>query len=397
MTATGPNETPQQPHERACLQRVVVIASLAYSLTNFRLRLIEGMVRAGHEVIAIAPEHDAEVERTLCDIGVPLLQVPMARTGLNPFADLRTLLSLWRRFRELRPDVILPYTVKPVIYGCLAGRLAGVPHRFALITGLGHIFTGDDPSLVMKLVRALTTALFRTALRGAKAVFVYNRTDADQIIDADVVGNPSVVQLIPGSGVDLDHFASSPPPTAPVTFLLIARLLRDKGILDYVEAARRVRQRHGDVRFQLLGPFDDHPSGISREDVREWEGEGAIEYLGQTDDVRPYLSGCTVFVLPSYREGLPRTVLEAMATGRATITTDAPGCRETVIDGETGYLVPVRDGPKLAEAMCRFIGDPELAVRMGRRAHELAAERFDVRKINALLMRHMRLGGADAG
>lgn len=373
-------------------RRVAVVASLTLSLTNFRLQLLKAMVNAGHEVIAFAPETDPSVLRTLGAIGVRFVQIPMARTGINPLADLRTLFVLWHHFRRLKPDIVLPYTMKPIIYGCLAGRLAGVPHRFALVTGLGYVFTDTAPGVRLTMLRHLSVWLYRLALGGVERVLVYNDADADEVRKRRMIRDFSRIILIPGSGIDLDHYTRSDPPLEPITFLLIARLLLDKGIFDYVEAARRLRSRYPEARMWLLGPFDANPSGISEADVNGWIAEGVVDYLGKTRDVRPFLAQCTVFVLPSYyREGIPRTILEAMATGRAIITTDAPGCRDTVIDGENGYLVPPRDHAKLATAMESFIVDPHLALRMGQRSHELARERFDVRVVNRQLLGTMNL------
>ncbi len=373
-------------------RRVAVVASLTRSLTNFRLQLLQAMVGAGHEVIAFAPERDAEVERTLQTIGVRFVVVPMARTGINPLADLRTLFALWRHFRRLKPDIVLPYTMKPIIYGCLAGRLAGVAHRFALVTGLGYVFGDAEPTARLTLLRQLSIRLYRLALAGVERVFVYNDADAEELRRHRMIGEPSRIVPVPGTGIDLDHFAACDPPMQPVTFLLIARLLRDKGVVQFVEAARQLRARHPEIRAWLLGPFDANPAGISKSDVDGWVAEGAIDYLGETRDVRPFLAQCTVFVLPSfYREGIPRTILEAMATGRAIITTDMPGCRDTVIDGENGYIVRPRDHAGLAGAMEAFVVEPDLALRMGRRSRELARQRFDVHRVNRLLLGSMDL------
>ncbi len=373
-------------------RRVAVIASLTLSLVNFRLELLKRMTEAGHDVVAFAPEDDAETVGVLEDIGVRFIQIPMARTGLNPLADLRTLFVLWRHFRKIRPDTVLPYTMKPIIYGGLAARLAGVPHRFALITGLGHVFRDARPAGPMAFVRQISIWLYRSALAGAERVFVYNDADAADVCKNRMIADMSRMMAVPGSGVDLDRFCRSVPPHDPPVFLLIARLLHDKGIVDYVEAARNLRQRHENVRFQLLGPFDPNPTAISRADVDGWVKEGVIEYLGETRDVRPYLAACSAFVLPSYyREGIPRTILEAMATGRAIITADTPGCRDTVTNGENGLLVPPRQPEKLAKAMEALLNEPELFTAMGERSHHFARERFDVHAVNRLLLSEMGL------
>ena len=311
-----------------------MIASLAVSLVNFRLELLKAMARAGYKVTALAPDSDPVVAAALQEIGVDFIHVPMGRTQTNPVEDFRTLWALWRYFRRARPDAVLAYTMKPVIYGCLAARLAGIDRRFALITGLGYVFTEPQPSAKIRALRFLSKSLYRRALAGAQRVFVYNPDDATMLLKERIVRN-SQVTFVSGSGVDLAHFAASPIPSGAPIFLLIARLLWDKGIGDYAEAARIVRRRHPQTRIQLLGPFDANPAAIPRQEVEKWVAEGLIEYLGETRDVRPFLAECSVFVLPSYREGIPRSVLEAMATGRPIITTDAPGCREVVVEVRT--------------------------------------------------------------
>lgn len=381
-------EATKEPRRR----KIAVVASLAYSLTNFRLQLLKAMVAAGHEVTAFAPEHDAEIVRTLEEIGVRFVQIPMARTALSPLTDLQTLFALWRCFRRLKPDVVLAYTMKPIIYGCLAARLAGVPHRFALITGLGSVFADSAGGARHALVRQLSVQLYRIALVGVERVFVYNEADRKDAEERRFIQDPSRIVLVPGSGVDLDHYRRSDPPTGAATFLMIARLLREKGVMEYVEAARRLRQRFSNARFQLLGPLDVNPTSVTRAEVDAWAAEGAIDYLGETRDVRPYLAECSVFVLPSYyREGIPRTILEAMATGRAVLTADTPGCRDAVTNGENGLVVAPRSADALAEAMARFIEAPGLAAQMGRRSYELVHERFDVHGVNRLLLSEMRL------
>jgi glycosyltransferase involved in cell wall biosynthesis len=373
-------------------KRIAIVASLALSLTNFRYQLIKAMVDEGHEVFAFAPEDDVEVRDILRGIGVKLLQIPMARTGLNPFADLSTLWSLWRHFLRLKPDLVLSYTMKPIIYGSLAARLTGIKHRFALFTGLGHVFAEEKPTGRMLLVRQISVWLYRAALWGIEGVFVYNDADTDDIRRYHMLKDNSIIQPVPGSGVDLDHFSIAKIPDGAIRFLLIARLLKDKGIFEYANAARHLRRKYPNVRFQLLGPFDPHASSVTREEIDELVREGTLDYLGETRDVRSFLAACSVFVLPTYyREGIPRSILEALATGRAIVTTDAPGCRETVIEGKNGFLVPPRDHVKLSQAMERFIVDPNLLKTMGQRSNELARERFDVHAVNRLLLKKMNL------
>jgi glycosyltransferase involved in cell wall biosynthesis len=371
--------------------RIVIVASRTRSLTNFRFHLLKAMAEAGHEVIAFAPEDDEYVIEELKSIGVGFEVLPMTPTGLNPLDDIRTTAVLWRRLRELAPQVVLPYTMKPVIYGCLAARWAGVPRRFALITGLGYVFTDPDPPLRVALLRRLAVFLYRRSLAGIDRVFAYNEADAEVIRRHRFLRNPARLSVVPGSGVDLDRFTPSAPPLEPPTFLMVARILRDKGVVEFAQASEIVRRRYPQARMQLLGPTDPNPSAISEGELRDWVASGSIEYLGETSDVRPYLARCTVFVLPSYREGLPRSVLEAMASGRPVITTDAPGCRDTVVHDFNGKIVPVRDATALAAAMESFILNPDQAVTMGRNSRDLVSRRFDVHQVNRRLLADMLL------
>jgi glycosyltransferase involved in cell wall biosynthesis len=383
----APGRTPD-----AAGDHVVVIASLTRSLTNFRGRLLETMVRRGCRVTALAPDDEPDVEAALAALGVRFLRIPMNRTGMNPLEDLATLRAIWGLLRTLRPDMVLAYTMKPIIFGGIAARLARVPGRYAMITGLGHIFGEERPTLRGRLVRALCAWLYRRALRGAEAVFVYNEADAADVARHRMIRAPSKLTFLPGSGVDLDQFDWSPPPEGPVVFLLVARLLREKGIAEFAAAARAVRRRHPSAVFRLLGPYEPGRGALSPGEIAALTGDGVVDYLGFSADVRPHLRACSVFVLPSYyREGIPRSILEAMAIGRAIITTDLPGCRDPVSAGENGVLVPPRDPERLAEAMEHFLLKPALVAEMGRRSREIAGERFDVHYVNAVLLRALGL------
>jgi glycosyltransferase involved in cell wall biosynthesis len=371
---------------------VVVIASYAPSLVIFRLELLKRMVEAGHVVFAFAPEHDEAVVKALDAIGVKFVQIPMARTGLNPFADLKTLYALWAQFRKLKPDTIVPYTMKPIIYGGIAARIARVPDRCLLITGLGHVFSNVHSSWKLSAIRRLSVSLYKLALANAKVVFVYNDADDADIRQYKMISDFSKIVAVPGSGVDLKHFASFDVPLEGPSFLLIARLLHDKGIVEYVEAARIVRKHIPAAQFKLLGHFDLGPNGIAPAQIQRWVSEGVIDFLGQTSDVRPFLAKCTAFVLPSYyREGIPRSILEALATGRAIITTDSPGCRDTVEEGVNGYTVTPRSAPALAEAILKFLKNPSNAAVMGQKSREICRNRFDVHAVNRLLLERMEL------
>jgi lipopolysaccharide/colanic/teichoic acid biosynthesis glycosyltransferase len=373
--------------------KVLVLSSLAYSLVNFRGELLRSMVAAGNQVVACAPDPDPAIAAALGKMGIGFRTVAMARTGTNPFADLVTLLGYYRLIRRERPDVVLAYTQKPIIYGGIAVRLAGKPRYFAMCSGLGHAFSGGN-GLRARTLKALVSWLYRLAVARAEAVFTFNRDDAGEMRRHGITSDRHRVIQVPGSGIDTAAFARQPLPESAPVFLMIARLMRDKGLGEFVSAARALRRAGKPARFQVLGPYDPNPTGISPAEIQGWHDEGIIEYLGETRDVRPFLAQCSIFVLPSYyREGLPRTILEAMATGRAIITTDMPGCRETIFEGENvnGMLVPPRDGGALAAAMQRFVDEPGLAAGYGASSRRMAETLYDVRKVNAQLLDVMQL------
>jgi glycosyltransferase involved in cell wall biosynthesis len=366
---------------------VAVLGSLPESLINFRGPLLAAMLEAGHEVHALSPPADAPLIAALAAMGVRHHAVPLARTGLNPFRDLISLRALVALFRGLRPDCLFAYTIKPVIYGGIAARWAGVPRFYAMITGLGYTMTGSGPK--GRLLAGLARGLYRVALSGAERVFFQNPDDL-AVFQASGLLRPDQPVLINGSGVDLDRFAPVALPAEP-SFLMIARLLRDKGVVEYVEAARQVKARYPGIGIRLVGWIDNNPAAISKTELDQWVREGVVEYLGYLDDVRPAIAGASIYCLPSYHEGTPRTVLEAMAMGRAVVTTDVPGCRSTVLEGENGFLVPPRDSQALAGAMERFVTEPRLIPAMGEASRRLATERFDVREINRVLLGTMGL------
>lgn len=368
--------------------KFLLIASLAESLINFRGPLIAALQARGLQVHAAAPDlpHGAPVRLQLQALGVVVHDVPLRRTGTNPVADVQTLWSLWRLMRRVRPDHVLGYTVKPVIYGSLAAWLAGVPRRFALVTGLGYAFQQQGQGGALQ---ALVQRLYALALCRVHTVFFQNPDDEALFRDRALVAPGAHTCVVNGSGVDVGAFAVAPLPPGPPCFLLMARLLGDKGVREYAQAGQRIRAVHPGVRCLLVGWIDTNPDAIAQHELDAWVQEGAIEFLGRLQDVRPAIAACSVYVLPSYREGTPRTVLEAMAMGRAVITTDAPGCRETVVHGDNGFLVPVQSVDALEQAMLQFVHDPALAARMGLRARQVAQDKYDVHKVNAVMLQEM--------
>ena len=359
-------------------KRIVVLGE-SRSLVNFRGPLIRALLSQGYHVTVIAGTDDPEVRRTLVGWGAVYETIPLARAGLNPIADLITVLRLTAFFRRTRPDVFFGYTIKPVIYGLIAAFLAGTPRRYVMITGLGYAFT-EGGETKRYVVRAISSCVYRASLRLADRVIFQNVDDQRLFLTRRLV-NAGQVVCVPGSGVDLEYYTPTPFPKGPITFLLIARLLADKGIREYAKAASIVRVGFPYARFVLLGAPDTNPSGLRLDEVHRWVKEGLLEYKSETRDVRSAISHCHVFVLPSYREGMPRTVLEAMAMGRPIITTDVPGCRETVAPGLNGFLVTPRNAEALARAMMMFLRDEGLCRKMGAHSSEIAAHKFESKQI----------------
>ncbi|WP_404475093.1 glycosyltransferase family 4 protein [Vreelandella venusta] len=372
-------------------RRFLLISGTSYSLVNFRGPLVQALINTGLEVHTAAPGlfEDTKTRQQLEAWGAITHDYPIQRTGINPVKDIWTMWALYRLMRNVRPDIVLGYTIKPVVYGLLAAWLASVPQRYALITGLGYAFASQASgkrAFIFQLVRRL----YSVALGKADNVFFQNPDDEALFRELGILRQEVPSQVLNGSGVDMAHFTVASLPPGPPRFLLIARLLGDKGVRQYADAARRIKQRHPGVVFQLAGNIDSNPDSITQKELDIWVAEGFIQYLGWLDDVRSAIANCSVYVLPSYyREGTPRSVLEAMAMGRAVITTDAPGCRETVIDGDNGYLIPIRNVEALVEAMQKFIDSPAQLQEMGQRSYEIAKNRYDVHKVNMVMLKVM--------
>ena len=374
------------------MKNLVIISSQAFAQVNFRGSLIKRLAAAGVCVYALAPDFNNELRQKIVALGAVPVDFSLSRAGINPFRDVRDMFKLAVLLRRLRPDVMLASYIKPVIFGTLAAWMTRVPLRISMIEGLGFVYTSAEETLswVRRLMRIMVSILYRVALARAHRVIFLNRDDIEEFVSSRLVDESKVIHL-DGIGVDLDEWPMTDPFTKPITFLMVARLLREKGILEYVEAARQVKVLYPDVRFLLLGAQDSNPSAISHQQVQEWVKNEILEWFGHVA-VKPWLSQTSVYVLPSYREGLPRSTQEAMAMGRAVITTNVPGCHETVVDGKNGYTVPVRDATALAGAMKRFIENPHLVTSMGLESRRLAELRFDVHKINAKMLDILKIG-----
>lgn len=377
--------------------KFLMISSFLPSVLNFRGKLLEAIQAKGYEIHVFAPDLTdfADELNQLQQLGYQVHEIPMQRTGTNPLKDLNTLMEIYRLIRQIQPDVVLSYTIKPVIYGTLAAWLAKVPKRFALITGLGYAFQNVESgkrSIFQKLVHGL----YAQALKHADKVFFQNPDDLKLFQDMHLLEANKPTVVVNGSGVNVQDFEVMPLPLneqsiVKASFLLIARFLGDKGVREYAEAARIIKAKYPETEFHLVGWIDDNPSAISQAELDTWVNEKTVNYWGKLSDVRPAISASSVYVLPSYREGTPRTVLEAMAMGRAVITTDAPGCRETVSNGVNGYLVGVKSVDDLVQSMQYFIEDPMLITYMGQRSREIALNKYDVHQVNKHMMTEMEM------
>ena len=355
------------------------MANTAWYLHNFRLGLINFLLARQYEVLTLAPED--EFSDKLIEAGCHHIHLEMDNKGLNPISDLLMKKRLSRLYGEINPDLILHYTIKPVIYGSLAAAKLGIPF-VNNITGLGTAFIKQN------WVTWLVKQLYRRSQKKADFVFFQNADDKELFSRGKLIPENVPQEVIPGTGIDTDHFQLSPYPAKnPVTFLLIARMLWDKGVGEFVEAARQIKTEFSDVRFQFLGFLDvRNRTAISHEQMQIWEEQGVIDYLGETDDVRPYIADVDCVVLPSYREGLPRTLLEAAAMGRPIIATDVTGCREVVDHGVNGYLCKARDANDLAEKMKDMIKlsineRQEMGLRGWEKVEKEFEENFFVEKI----------------
>ena len=311
---------------------------------------------------------------------VERIPIRIDRSGLNPWADFRLFWAYRRLFRRHRPAAYLGFTIKPNIYGSLAAASLGIA-ALPNVSGLGTAFIRQGA------LQQVVTRLYRLAFQRAPVVFFQNEEDKGLFVDRRIIG-PAQARVLPGSGVDLERFSPAPPPAGPPTFLFIARLLRDKGVAEFVEAARKLRPDLPHVRFQLLGPIDPgNLTAVGRRELENWMEEGVIDYLGVTDDVRPFIAAATAVVLPSYREGMPRVLLEAGAMARPVIASDVPGCRQIVEDGVNGYLCEVANAVSLADAMRRMAELPaEGRQAMGEAARSRVQQEFsETRVVDAYL------------
>lgn len=377
--------------------KFLIISSFLPSVLNFRGKLLAAIAQRGFDIHICAPNvaEFAEELQQLQALGYVVHAIPMQRTGTNPLQDLKALLAMYRLMMKIQPDYVLAYTIKPVIYGTLAAWLAQVPQRFALITGLGYAFQNVESghrSIFQKMVHYL----YAQALKHADKVFFQNPDDLKLFQQLDLLPTHTATVVVNGSGVNVQDFDVMALPhdahgQVKASFLLIARLLADKGIREYAAAAAIIKAKYPATEFHLVGWIDDNPAAIAQTELAQWQSEQILNYWGKLSDVRPAIAASSIYVLPSYREGTPRTVLEAMAMGRAIITTDAPGCRETVVHGKNGYLVAVKSVDELVEVMQELIENPKKIIEMGQYSRQIALDKYDVDQVNQHMMTEMGL------
>lgn len=377
--------------------KIVLIGNTATSLLGFRLDMIKKLISLGYEVYTFTSEytnHDLEQLKTLGCIPVTY---SMSRGGLNPFADFKTLVELKRKISEIQPDLVFSYFTKPIIYGSLAAKLSHTPKIIGMVEGLGTPFTihKHGQSLKVKLVRFIQITLYRLVFPFLDKIIFLNPDDPVDLVKKNKIWHKTnSVNVLGPIGLNLEDYSYTLwEDTKPVSFIFIARLLAEKGIYEYIEAAKIVKQKYPHVTFKVIGGLDkENPYGLTQAQLDELVNLKIIEYAGFVTDVAQRIQNTAVFVLPSYyREGVPRSTQEAMAIGRPVITTDVPGCRETVIDGVNGFLVPKWNVQVLADKMCYFIEHPEQVNIMGRQSYRMAQEKFDVNKVNQKLFEIMGL------
>lgn len=370
---------------------VAVITSNTKTLMTFRYDFLKALREKGAEVIAIGPDDETRISvvKKLNAIDVVFETIPIANTGLNPLKDFKTYQRIKSVLEQRGVTHVFSYTLKPVIYGSLAAHAIGVPHVTSMMTGLGHLYTFHD--LRTKILRLVSDRLLKIAFRGNQTVFFQNKDDAQVLLDCKLLP-PEKVTLVNGSGVNLMQFPLTPlNGQTPLTFLFVGRLLKSKGFYEYCEAVKMLHKKYPGMRYQLVGGHHPNPAKLERQEATHLMKEAGIEYLGEVENVLPYLQEAHVVVLPSYREGTPKALLEALSVGRPVITTNAPGCVETVENQVNGLLVNVGDPWAIANAMRFFIQHPEYLKPMALESRRLAEEKFDVHKVNEALLDGMGL------
>lgn len=368
-------------------KKILMIAPQTDTFVNFRGDLIRDIRKKGYKVTVVVPEDKC---REFFDKnGVKVRLIGLKKNSFSVLNTSNYYKELVKIISEEQPDKVFAYTIKPVIFGSLAAKRAGVKEIYSLICGLGMLFCSD--SFKVKLVRLGVGMLYKRALKCNTKVIFQNKDDINEFVSRKYVKRDKC-ELVDGSGVNLKKFPRTELPAKGVSFLMVSRVLKEKGVMEYLKAAAMVKNHHPEVTFRYIGAIDKNKNAIKGETINPYIEDGTVDYVAGTDDVARYIARCNVFVLPSYyREGIPKTLLEAMAMGRPIITTDTPGCRETVVDGENGFFVQVKRAKDLAQKMIWMVENRDKLNEMGDKSYEMCLERFTVAKINKRMMEIMEI------
>ena len=376
--------------------KIVIIGTVASSILGFRANLIKAILEQQHRVYVFVSEYSQDELRKIELLGAIPIIYELNRGGVNPLADIKATYDLSKKIKKIAPDLVFSYFSKPVIFGTLAARLAKVPRVIGMLEGLGYTFTEQPQGLTKKaqLIKSIQVFLYKIALPQLDNIIFLNSDDPKDLLETYHI-KVKQVDVLGGIGLDLDEYTYQPIETTdlPISFLFIGRLLKEKGIHDFITAAKIVKQSYPDVQFTVLGAIDSsNPGALQPSELDRLVSSNIINYPGQVDNVPKWIEKSSVFVLPSYyREGVPRSTQEAMAIGRAVITTDVPGCRETVVDGVNGFLVEKWNPQALAEKMIYFIEHPEDIKKMGYESYKIAQDKFDADKVNKRLINMLGL------
>ncbi|MDH1673207.1 glycosyltransferase family 4 protein [Comamonas aquatica] len=371
--------------------KICLIGTVASSTLNFRKTFIELLIQEGHEVYVFATDYSEKTSAAIKALGAEPVSYQLNRGGLNPFADITSTIQLKNKIKTIAPDIVFSYFAKPVIFGTLAAKLAKVPRIVGMLEGLGYAFTPEPPhkkeSFKKKLVRAVQIFLYKISFRYLDRIIFLNPDDPVDLLEKHKI-KVKDVKILGGIGVDLEKFKPTPPSLDPIRFLFIGRLLAEKGIFEFLKAAEIVKQQHPEVEFIVLGAIDkDNPSSLSQNDLEYYKQANIITHPGHVDNVQAWIEKSSVFVLPSYREGVPCSTQEAMACGRTVITTDVPGCRQTVKDGVNGILIPSYSANELSEKIDFLINNPSMIIYFSEKSRIFAEEYFDAKTQNQKLFK----------